>query len=509
MFKKIAAITLALLMVFGTFCMLGCGGGGEKEVTNELTVEEQIAQSEFLYPDKTEDFRYNRYTYYVKITQCLSLKSNIVIPDTIAGLPVYEIQENAFANQITITSVSIADSILTIGSKAFSGCTNLKEVKLPKTIKTIGESAFANTALKKVEFPNSLDTIPNSICSSCHNLSYVIINEPNQTENTDGSETAQPTSRTIENGAFSDCPSLKFMWVPEDVVFTDTTIVGDDNLVIYGYQKSSAATIAATSFVDFHLIQNKAELTEFKNKAELASDTITLNSNENYKGALINMQIEKTYIVREKVAYETTYLGENNQVITNSFEYTPDKGTNLIIFGIRITNNSAQKINFNQLSSTIKVDTYFNRFINLGTIKNSALAKYSSPNYTLIEPDTTGYIYFATVVDEDWEEININFGNFSELVNYNFIVKNDETLVYVGTESNIEETTEVVTLPDGTVITTPTTSTEETTNDVTNTTDITGETTTNTDTSVTESTTATTETTTTATTTTTAPAQNN
>lgn len=460
MFKKITAILLTIIMIIGTFCMLGCGGNNKTDAnTGELTPEEKIAQSEFLYPDKTEDFRYNKYTHYVKITQCLSLKSNIVIPDTIAGLPVYEIEQGAFRDQLTITSVHISDNVFIIGESAFAGCANLKEVKLPKNIKTLGGNAFSGSSLKHIEFPNTLLEIPSGVCSNCSQLTYLIINEPDVIGTNE--ETGEPImtgARTLNGGAFSNCPSLKYIWIPEDVTMGDNKIGSvDEHVVIYGYAKSSAAQVAANSYVDFHLVQSKAEMVEFKNKAELASDTVTLSGNEDYKGALVNLQIEKTFVVREKINYQVSFENENRELITNTFEYTPEKNSNLIIFGVKITNNSAQNITFNQLGSSIKVDTYYNRFVNLGTIKNSALSKYASPNYTTIAPDETAYVYFASEIDDEWEEIDINFGNFTELLNYNFIIKNDENIIYVGTESEEEPVTdepnEEVTEPNTEVVT--------------------------------------------------------
>jgi len=42
----------------------------------------------------------------------------------------------------SLTSVTIPNSVTTIGSEAFSGCTNLKKVNIGKSVKDIGEYAF-------------------------------------------------------------------------------------------------------------------------------------------------------------------------------------------------------------------------------------------------------------------------------------------------------------------------------------------------------------------------------
>ena len=42
----------------------------------------------------------------------------------------------------SLTSVTIPNSVTTIGSEAFSDCTNLQKVNIGNSVKTIGEFAF-------------------------------------------------------------------------------------------------------------------------------------------------------------------------------------------------------------------------------------------------------------------------------------------------------------------------------------------------------------------------------
>lgn len=65
----------------------------------------------------------------------------LLIPQTIGGLTVTAVGEKAFANNTSITGVSFADSVATIGRMAFYE-TNLKGVEFGKGLKTIDDYAF-------------------------------------------------------------------------------------------------------------------------------------------------------------------------------------------------------------------------------------------------------------------------------------------------------------------------------------------------------------------------------
>ncbi|OOM78336.1 autolysin [Clostridium puniceum] len=66
----------------------------------------------------------------------------LIIPSVINGVPVKEIGENAFKNNLKIVSVTIPDSVTIIGRCAFEGCSNLKSVTIPLGIKEVNSEAF-------------------------------------------------------------------------------------------------------------------------------------------------------------------------------------------------------------------------------------------------------------------------------------------------------------------------------------------------------------------------------
>ncbi|MBQ3074568.1 MAG: leucine-rich repeat protein, partial [Clostridia bacterium] len=78
------------------------------------------------------------------------------IPSELDGYKVVAIGSNAFQNK-SLRSVTIPDSVTSIGNCAFESCINLREVTLSKNLTKLGYRAFAYTALTRIEIPKFLD----------------------------------------------------------------------------------------------------------------------------------------------------------------------------------------------------------------------------------------------------------------------------------------------------------------------------------------------------------------
>ena len=73
--------------------------------------------------------------------------TNLVIPDTYEGLPVTKIGDRALelenVNGFNLSSITIPESITTIGQLAVMGHFNITEITIPKNVTYIGHNAFA------------------------------------------------------------------------------------------------------------------------------------------------------------------------------------------------------------------------------------------------------------------------------------------------------------------------------------------------------------------------------
>ncbi|MBO4501242.1 MAG: leucine-rich repeat domain-containing protein, partial [Clostridia bacterium] len=66
------------------------------------------------------------------------------------------ISGGAFNNCKWYTSISIPDTVVSIGDSAFYGCASLESITVPEGVETIGVAAFQSTALQRVYLPSTL-----------------------------------------------------------------------------------------------------------------------------------------------------------------------------------------------------------------------------------------------------------------------------------------------------------------------------------------------------------------
>jgi len=114
------------------------------------------------------DYTTNADGVSVTITGYTGFSNNVAIPGTLDGLLVASIGTNAFEG-MSITNVTIPDSVTNIGDFAFYDCGNLYSVTIGHSVITIGEYAFSgeNADFGYYEYsigcPLTCVTIPDSV----------------------------------------------------------------------------------------------------------------------------------------------------------------------------------------------------------------------------------------------------------------------------------------------------------------------------------------------------------
>lgn len=168
--------------------------------------------------------------------------TDIVIPSKHKGKAVTRIDNSAFLECKTITSVVIPDSVTSIGSGAFGLCESLTSVVIPDSVTKIESCAFSGTALQSIKIPNSVMEIEFSTFSLCKSLISIVI--PNSVTSigdfafsfcTSLTSIVIPNSVTsIGNSAFSHCSSLSKITIPYSVSSLGTKAFYDcGSLVLY------------------------------------------------------------------------------------------------------------------------------------------------------------------------------------------------------------------------------------------------------------------------------------
>ena len=127
------------------------------------------------------------------------LVSDVVIPNSITAVP-----NHLFSGCKTLESVTIPDLVTVIENGAFMNCSSLKVIDWSENIERIGEievyqesskvGAFEGcTSLESITLPDSVQTLGMNTFAGCESLTSIVI----------------PTSvTTMGSGAFADCDSL-------------------------------------------------------------------------------------------------------------------------------------------------------------------------------------------------------------------------------------------------------------------------------------------------------------
>ena len=92
----------------------------------------------------------NEFEFYNgEITRYNGDDTQVIIPPVIQNLPVSSLG-GAFSGCSSLTSISIPDSVTSIGDRAFKDCSNLTSISIPDSVVNIGGGAFDDCSCRKV-----------------------------------------------------------------------------------------------------------------------------------------------------------------------------------------------------------------------------------------------------------------------------------------------------------------------------------------------------------------------
>ena len=122
---------------------------------------------------------------------CSGMKNlnTIEIPNSVLSIGSY-----AFSGCSSLSSITMGNSITTIGNYAFYGCSNLSSITMGNSVINIGQYAFGNcSGLTLVVIPDSITTIGANAFNGCSGLSMITIGK---------------NITSIGTKAFNDCNNI-------------------------------------------------------------------------------------------------------------------------------------------------------------------------------------------------------------------------------------------------------------------------------------------------------------
>ena len=210
----------------------------------------------------------------------------VTLPSYFRNYPVTVISTNAFSGNDTIREVTFSGTNTTVEEYAFMNCTSLETVMIPENVVNFGDRAFANcVALKRVTLLSEMNSMPSNMFSGCSSLENVTMNERivdfvygcfngcSSLKNLDfvkngvmlhsyafngtGAESVilSDSLLAIPNYAFTDCPNLQYVTIPESVVLIQPYAFDWENVTIRCYADSYAHVFAVEHNLSFEVIR--------------------------------------------------------------------------------------------------------------------------------------------------------------------------------------------------------------------------------------------------------------
>jgi len=315
--KKIIALTVGTLLIVAAFTIAGIQlfAGNEEAVPTDGTP---------VFTTSVGDFHHVTFNDHILggdaisivglvpwVTSMINTNLNIVIPESIDGLPVTRIDQNAFHAllndfdpSLTIISTTIPNTIREIASGAFSWH-SIQELIIPSSVRTIGTSAFAEGTLTSLVFEAGSNTLSIDSSAFVHN-NLTNLNLAERVLNFNDTVFAFNNLTTVLLSSNVTQAPVNFSGNPSSLVFfTDLTSrpVGwhelwnfdftTDNFydVVWGTQLESTVTITnntTTNFTDTTLPSPNGTTTQQVDPTDEVSFTIHNSESITWEDIIIN-----------------------------------------------------------------------------------------------------------------------------------------------------------------------------------------------------------------------------
>lgn len=167
------------------------------------------------------------------VVRCVGDASPLTLPAQIGGCPVTALGADCFAagnspqgpglwsaagrplppvlsGPGTLCRVTLPDTLVRIGERAFARCAGLKRLTLPPGLAVLGRRAFEGCGLEHLVLPESLTALPDYAFANCRSLTRLTLPEG---------------LATVGGHAFYNCRALEELALPEGTVCTGESLL--------------------------------------------------------------------------------------------------------------------------------------------------------------------------------------------------------------------------------------------------------------------------------------------
>ena len=211
--KKIVKV---LCVVMAAMCVTGCGSKDEKNAGGSSSANSiaGVSNEEMFSWEINDDTKIWHLAPEYEDTQVL------IIPKRCEN-----IGQAAFYENTSITEVSFENDNTQLEKMVFCDCTNLKKVQLPNNLNDIKDSLFSRCALEEIEIPDSVTEIGANAFANCESLKKVKFGAGIKSIGKDAFRSCDNLEEidlpegveSIGDGAFKYCDNVKTITLPESL----------------------------------------------------------------------------------------------------------------------------------------------------------------------------------------------------------------------------------------------------------------------------------------------------
>ena len=138
-------------------------------------------------------------------------------------LKVIEICDDFASSNLSISSLTVDDGVISIGARAFKNCANLKTIDIAQSVTLLGEECFYGCSTLEAFSNKGIVTIGGKSFAECENLKVVSIESLDSLQQGTFLNCSQlldcnlPNIKSIGKEAFKNCQSLKEYYIPDGV----------------------------------------------------------------------------------------------------------------------------------------------------------------------------------------------------------------------------------------------------------------------------------------------------